>query len=91
MPHRARRGAPSHGRGIRRPSRPRPAPQLDAHLGLAALGDQHLVTREEFLDLDRVVGERFRRRIDRREAAADDHHRQAHLQIGDASRPWRRR
>src|SRR5712691_10427518 len=34
-------------------------------------------------DLHRVVGQRLGRRVDRRQAAADDHHRQADLQVGD--------
>ena len=44
---------------------------------------ERLVAREEFLDLHRVVGERFGRRVDGGQAAADDHDRQADLQVGD--------
>jgi len=44
---------------------------------------QGLVARQELLDLDRVVGERLGRRIDRGEAAADHDDRQADLQVGD--------
>ena len=57
-----------------------------AHRFGAALGDQGLVAVEEFLDLHRVIGERLGRGIDRGEAAADHHDRQAHGQIGDAVR-----
>ena len=55
-----------------------------AHRRLAALGDQGLVAREELLHLHRIIGERFRRGVDRGEAAADHHHRQAHGEIGEA-------
>ena len=47
-----------------------------------ALGDELLVARQKLLDLDRVIGERFSRGIDRRQAAADDNDRQAHLHVG---------
>ena len=57
---------------------------LGAHRLGAALGDQGLVALEEFLDLHRVIGERLGRGVDRGQAAADHHDRQAHGQIGDA-------
>ena len=55
-----------------------------AHRLLAALGDEDLIARQEFLDLERVIGQRLGRRVDRRQTAADHDHRQAHSQIGDA-------
>ena len=57
---------------------------LRAHRLLAALGDQDLVTGQEFLDLERVVGERLGRRVDRGQTAADHDDRQPDGQIGDA-------
>ena len=69
-------------------SRRRPA---RAHRRLAALGGQRLVALEEFLDLQRVIGQRLGRRVDGRQPAADHHRRQAELQIGDGIRSWRRR
>ena len=59
-----------------------PAPP---HLALARLGGESLVAQEEFLDLHHVVGERLRRRVDRRQAAADHHHRKPHLHVRDRS------
>ena len=47
-----------------------------------ALGDELLVARQKFLDLHRIISERFGRGIDRRQAAADDHDRQADLHVG---------
>ena len=44
---------------------------------------QRFVAREELLHLHRVVGERFGRGVDRGQAAADHHDRQADLQVGD--------
>ena len=49
------------------------------------LGDQRLVARQELLDLHHVVRQRFGRRVDRRQAAADDDDRHPHLQIGEES------
>ena len=54
-----------------------------AHGGEPALLHQRLMADQELLDLQRIVGERFCRGIDRRQAAADHHHRQADLQVGD--------
>ncbi len=45
-----------------------PAP-AGPHHRLAALGDQRLVTGQELLDLQRIIGERLGRRVDRRQAA----------------------
>ena len=53
------------------------------HRGKPTLLDQNLVSRQKLLDLQWIVGEQFGRRIDRRQAAADHHHRQADLQVGD--------
>ena len=52
--------------------------------GFAALLDQGLVAAEELLDLQRIIGERLGGGVDRGEPAADDHDRQAHLQVGEA-------
>ena len=60
--------------------RRRPA-RLDALAPLARA--QRLVARQEFLDLHRVVGERFRGGVDRGEAAADDDGRQPQLHVGE--------
>ena len=49
------------------------------------------IAPQELLDLQRVIGQRLGRRVDRGQAAADHHHRQAQLQIGDGVRSWRRR
>ena len=43
----------------------------------------HLGTLQELLDLHQVVGKRLGGRVDGRQAAADDHDRQAHLHIGN--------
>ncbi len=53
------------------------------HGRLAALGDQRLVASEELLDLERIIGERLRRGIDRGQASADHDDRQADLQVGN--------
>ena len=53
------------------------------HLILAAFGAEGFETAQEFLDLQRVIGKGFGRRVDRGQAATDDHHRQAHLHVGD--------
>ena len=47
-----------------------------------------LVARQQFFDLDRIVGHELRRRIDRGQTATDDAGRQAYLQIGQR-RPLR--
>ena len=60
-----------------------PAP---AHLALATLGDQRLIAMQELLHLQRIISERFRCRVDGGEAAADHHHRQAKLHVGDGIR-----
>ena len=53
-------------------------------MGLPALGrDQRFIAGKEFLDLHDVVRERFGRRVDGREAAADHDDGQAYLQVGD--------
>ena len=65
--------------------------QRRVHRRLAALGDQGLVARQELLDLQRIVGERLGRGVDRGQAAADHHHRQADLQVGDRDPSWPRR
>ena len=57
---------------------------LRAHRLLAALGDEDLVTRQELFDLERIIGQRLGRRVDRGQTAADHDDRQAHGQIGDA-------
>ena len=54
-----------------------------SHRGLAPFAHQQAVARGELLHLPHVVGEAFGRRIDRRKPAADHHHRQADLQVGD--------
>ena len=54
-----------------------------AHRRFAAFADQALVAGQELLHLDRVIGQRLGRRVDRRQAAADHHHRQAQLHVGD--------
>ena len=82
-PRRARRESPAHAPGIprrwRAPRRVHAASTAVAPL----LRHQRLVAREKFLDLHRVVGERFGGRIDRGQAAADDDDRQAQLHVGD--------
>ena len=55
----------------------------DVALGVPAAEEQ-LVALELLLDLHLVVREELRRRVDRREAAADDDGREAHLQVRDA-------
>ena len=55
----------------------------------SALGDQLLVSRQELLDLHRVVGERLGRGVDCGQAAADDHDRQADLHICERIRSRR--
>ncbi len=45
---------------------------------------QLLVTVEELLDLDDIVGQRFGRRVDGGQAAADDHDRHPDLEVGQA-------
>ena len=44
---------------------------------------QHLIPRGEFLHLPDVIGEAFRCRIDRGQAAADHHHGKTQLQVRD--------
>ncbi len=51
---------------------------------LALFGGQRLVAGQEFLDLDRIIGQRLGAAVDRGQAAADHHHGQAQLQIGQA-------
>ena len=80
---RVRRGWRRRAPGIRRRSRLLPAFQRSAHRRLAALGHQRAVARREFLHLAHVVGEAFGRGVDRGQPAADHHHRQPELQIGD--------
>ena len=48
--------------------------------------DERLVARQEFLDLHRVVRERLGGRVDRRQPAADDDHRQPELHVGHGIR-----
>ena len=60
-----------------------------AHGGLPAFSDQSAVAQREFFHLPHVIGQAFRRGIDRRQPAADHHHGQAQLQIGDG-RTFRR-
>ena len=43
---------------------------------------ERLVAQQEFLDLHRVIRERLGRRVDRRQPAADDDHRQPELHVG---------
>ena len=57
---------------------------LRAHRLLAAFGDEDLIPRQELLDLERVIGQRLGRRVDRRQTAADHDDRKPHSQIGDA-------
>ena len=64
-----------HGQLRRRPAAP--------HRLLALLGRQHFIAPQELLHLQRVIGQRLGRRVDRGQAAADHHHRQPQLQIGD--------
>ncbi len=47
---------------------------------------ERLVAVQEFLDLDRIIGHRLGRGVDRGQAAADHHGRQAQLQVGDGIR-----
>ncbi len=47
------------------------------------VGDERFVTGQELLDLHRVIGERFGRRVDRGQPAADDDHRQPKLHVRD--------
>ena len=73
-------------RGVARNSSAMPASsafQRGAHRSLAALRHQRAVAGRELLHLADVVGEAFGRGIDRGQAAADHHHRQPQLQIGD--------
>jgi hypothetical protein len=80
---RARRGSRGVRRGTRRRSRA-PRRSTRAHgAPRRVLGDQRLVALQELLDLDRVVGQRLGRGVDRGQAAADHHHRQAQLHVGD--------
>ena len=53
----------------------------DDSTALRPLSSRQLVTRQELLDLHRIVGERLGRRVDRREAAADDHDGQSQLHV----------
>ena len=54
-----------------------------AHLCFAEFRDQRFVAAQEFLHLHDVVGQRFGRRVDRRQAAADHDDRHADLQVGE--------
>jgi len=63
-----------------------PGRPFGAHGVLARFGGKGLEAREELLDLHQVVGERLGRRVDRRETAADHHHGQAQLHVGDRVR-----
>ena len=54
-----------------------------AHRGFTGLPGELLVVVEEFAHLHDVVGEGFRRGIDRGQAAADHYHRQPQLHVGE--------
>jgi len=47
----------------------------------AAFGDERIVAFQEFLDLHRIVGERFRSRVDGRQSSADHDHRHPQLHV----------
>ena len=53
-----------------------------AHRVFADVRGERLVAGEEFVHLHHVVGERFGRGVDRGQAAADHHYRQAQLHVG---------
>ncbi len=54
-----------------------------AHRMFADFGGENLEAREEFFHLHQIIGERLGRRVHCGQAAADHHHRQAQLHVGD--------
>ncbi len=54
-----------------------------AHFGIASFGGQSFVSVEKLFHLNDVIRERFGRRVDCGQAAADDHNRHLQLKIGD--------